>query len=243
MDFYIKRYLNALKTQRIWLLLAFMPVSIYLISAALLDRTLTVTQTFSYSGKVLVAKNPVVSVELDELLANPDLFFQEGFALTELSRKAVLLQDTRFPSEDLVKLRRLLYQSMSLSKTDDSELRIAYRGPDEALGRNLVDYYARHLMNRTKEALQNAQRPASPEPRIVPGALMISSNLNLWDLDRLLPAFWVLLISAMTIMTAIATREFSDPSFKSERQIARYLGLPILGTLPDAEPLIKRLNH
>ncbi|MFD2110329.1 hypothetical protein [Thiorhodococcus fuscus] len=243
MHFNVKRLLTALNTHRKWLPLALLPPFIYLASATLSERAVTVTQTFSYSGNVLIAKNPVVSIDLNELIASPDLLFQEGFALTDLSRKAELLQKANFATDNTTDLRRLVYKSLNLSKVGDSDLQLAYQGSQEALGRYLVDYYSDRLMTRHKEALQHAKRPIGVAPSLDRGALTIDSRLVFWNPDRLPRAFWVLIVSMLAMMAAIAIREFSDPAFKSERQIARYLGLPILGALPDAEPLTKRLNH
>jgi len=243
MHFNVKRLLTALNANRKWLPLALLPPLIYLAAAALSDRTVTVAQSFSYSGNVLIAKNPVISIDLNELIASPDLLFQEGFALTDLSRKAELLQKANFATDDTTDLRRLVYKSLHLSSVGDSELRLAYQGSQEALGRYLVDYYSDRLMARHQEAAQHTKQSIGATPSLDKGALTITSRLVIWDSNRLLPAFWVLIVSALAIMTAIAIREFSDPAFKSERQIARYLGLPILGSLPDAEPLTKRLNH
>jgi capsular polysaccharide biosynthesis protein len=36
--------------------------------------------------------------------------------------------------------------------------------------------------------------------------------------------------------------EWSDPSFKSERQVAQYLELPILGSLPDLNKVSAALD-
>ncbi|EXJ15129.1 hypothetical protein [Imhoffiella purpurea] len=244
MHFYFTRLLNALKTHGSWLFLALIPLAVYLVASPLFDRTATVARTFSYSGNVLVAKNPVSSVDLEDLIAKPDLLFQEGFALTDLSRQGALLQDAGYRIHDIMDLRRLVYRSLTLSKTGDSELRLAYEGPREPLGRHLVDYYSERLLARFNEALQHAkQQPGVTAPSLEMGTLKVSSRPVLWRPERLPPALWILALSLLAMTVIIAAREFSDPSFRSERQIARYLGLPILGTIPDAAPLAKRLNH
>jgi capsular polysaccharide biosynthesis protein len=61
-------------------------------------------------------------------------------------------------------------------------------------------------------------------------------------------------ISLSGILVLLVIFEWSDPSLKSERQVAQYLELPILGSLPDLnkisvaldskrEGLVRELDH
>jgi len=43
-------------------------------------------------------------------------------------------------------------------------------------------------------------------------------------------------------MMILGMLEWADPSFKSERQVARYLGLPIIGSLPDLNKICAALD-
>jgi capsular polysaccharide biosynthesis protein len=41
-------------------------------------------------------------------------------------------------------------------------------------------------------------------------------------------------------MLIISLLELTDPAFKSERQMARYLEMPVLGTMPDVQRLAEQ---
>jgi hypothetical protein len=65
------------------------------------------------------------------------------------------------------------------------------------------------------------------------GDLIVEAHRALWRSDRAAPVAQALIISLIAVIVFLGVLEWSDPAFKSERQIARYLGVPILGSLPD----------
>jgi capsular polysaccharide biosynthesis protein len=53
----------------------------------------------------------------------------------------------------------------------------------------------------------------------------------------------VILGGAMLVMFMLAgVAEWTDLSFKSERQVSRYLNIPVIGVIPDLDPLFRRLQ-
>jgi hypothetical protein len=122
-------------------------------------------------------------------------------------------------------------------------LRLSYTGEDSTLGRTLVAFYTGRLVKRLKEG--RARTPpgaASPPLTFQPaGDIVVVAERSLWRPERMRPASIVLCLSTLAVLLLIAMFELLDPSFKSERQMARYLGLPVLGALPDGAPLLRRL--
>ncbi|MFQ5964664.1 MAG: hypothetical protein ACE5KZ_10295 [Candidatus Scalinduaceae bacterium] len=58
------------------------------------------------------------------------------------------------------------------------------------------------------------------------------THFILWRSYRLFPLMWSFLGSVLVVLIFLGVLEITDTSFKSEREVARYLGLPILGSLP-----------
>jgi len=64
----------------------------------------------------------------------------------------------------------------------------------------------------------------------------------LWRAERSIPAINILILSLIVLLFLIGALEFIDPSLKSERQVARYLGLRSLGVLPDLHKLSRAIK-
>jgi len=72
--------------------------------------------------------------------------------------------------------------------------------------------------------------------------LLVVGHTTFWRPDRLLPLLGILAGALMLWFILAGFVELADPSFKSERQISRYLDLPVIGVMPDLEPLVLRLH-
>ncbi|MBK1721006.1 hypothetical protein [Thiocystis violacea] len=243
MGFLIKRYAQSFKHYWWLLLLALLPPAFYLISQIYLDRIFIVSQDVSYSGQVRVAKNPVESLPLEQILKDPNLLLQEDFALSQLGKNVRLFQLLESSSLSDVELRRLIDSTLSLSETTNSTILFSYRGKNEGLGNLLVDYFVTRLTQRAEAAIVRSRNPAAEGASLATvGPRSIAVQRALWDDSRLGPATMILLVSLVLGFIAIGLAEVLDQSFKSDRQIARYIGLPILGSIPNAEPLTKRIK-
>lgn len=245
MSYYLKRYLSALRLYRRWTLLALVPPILYLVFAAVADITYHVEQDFDgYSPETPIAasNSPIATLKLGRVVVDPALLFLDASALTQLMNRlratgghAQLLDERR--------LHQRVNEVMSLTQSDEARLRLRYRGSDEALGRLLVAYYGDRLLKRISDGAARARGPAGAAgPQLQPaGPLLISAERTPWQPARLPTAALVLVLSTLAALALIAWFDVSDPSFRSERQIARYLGVPVLGVIPDASPLVRTL--
>lgn len=245
MSFHLRRYARALSQHRHWAWLALLPLALYLLYAALYDVELTRSQEFSYSSgdlPVAASNSPTGSFRLSQLLAHPELFLLDEFALIQLHRKLVSFEEFAGPSGQLA-LGRMIGTAMSLSGEGDSRLRLSYRGESALLGDVLIGFYTDRLLKKTSEGMLRARSSGDQTPYSFQllGDMQIATNTAVWNARRLLPATLVLVCSLAGLLLVIALVEFTDQSFKSERQIARYLELPILGAMPDVQRIARRL--
>lgn len=96
-------------------------------------------------------------------------------------------------------------------------------------------------INRRKDATSSTPGgqtiSESPQAPGLTGGKILEQHRALWRPERLVPSVTILFISLCIMLLTLITLEWMDPSFKSERQVARYLGVPILGSLPNLEKL------
>jgi hypothetical protein len=246
MGFYIKRYLAAFQERKHWMLIALVPVMLYLIVAALRVDSFSITLDFTHSGDVHVAAtNPSVdTLTLERLLTDPDQLFLDRFALNQLQQRLELQQDV-FALSAPHGLKRLVHNAMSLSSQPDSRLRLAYEGSSARLGEIMVEFYGERLVQRIEDgaARRQASETTAPYSFETNGTLTTVGVASPWNAERLPRAILVFLLSLLAVLLLIGLLELSDPSLKSERQIARYLDLPVLGSMPDATQLARHLKE
>ncbi|TCT22914.1 hypothetical protein [Thiobaca trueperi] len=245
MIFYLKRYFAALWLRRKWMVLVFAPLFIYLVFAALRDDSFIITQDFSYAGEVAVSasNNPAATITLDALVSDQDLLFLDAFALAQLQKRLELMKEgAGIPAES--ELRRLVHSVLSLTRESDSIIRLSYHGQNAELGGALVAFYTERLLKRVDDGRVRVRSDtgSSASTLNTSGGMVMNGMNALWNPDRLVPASVVFFIALLGLMLLVGLFELLDPSFKSERQIARYLGLPVLGAIPNAEPLMRNLK-
>lgn len=252
MGYYLSRYGNALMVRKKWFLGVLFVLVSYLLLAAQYDVRYFVFQDVApYDGKTAVAlpNSPVGTMDLDELITDSDKFFIDGFTLPQLKKLLLPIDNTgELANEnDLI---RFVHFTMSLMKIDGTQIRLSYLGPDLSIGKAMVVFYRERLLKRIEEGNARTQlRSARPSEVIQPasrliqpvGNISVEQIKSMWGGDRILPAITIVLFSFVIILIIIAFTEFFDTSFRSERQIARYLGVSILGVMPDAVPLVKSL--
>ena len=244
MGFYFNRYIQALRRRKNWALLMPFLVITYLAYAAIHDVRFTVSQAFSaYSAALPVAasNSPIGMFKMDELVLHPELFFLDSFALNQLRSKLGFLESHGALGDEAA-LRSLIRHSMSLSVVNDAHLTLSYVGNNPMLGRILVSFYSDRLLKKVFEGVRRiTQGTAKSLDFKLAGDVDVSGRKLLWSEDRLLPALSIFLLSSIAILVLVGIWEMADPSFKSERQVARYLGIPVLGVIPNVEVLASNL--
>lgn len=240
MGFFLRRFGRAVGRHGAWLLLALLPPLVYLVIAAQTDVTYTVSQeVLEDAGQVPVAApdSPVATAPLSDLKADPAGLFLDGFALSRLEKAIALLDDSPGVANE-AELRRRVNATMEITTGSDATLGVSYVGKDLALGQLLVGFYAERLLERVAAGAARTRSEAVPAAELLPNAeMVVAETTSAWAADRLLPTLVIFALSLLAVLAVIAGLEIAHPAFKSERQIARYLGLPLLGSLPDARQL------
>ena len=245
MGFHLKRYGNALANHKKWWFLVLAMLGLYLLFAAMTDVTYRVSRVLSpYAPDIPVAaaNSPRETLPLKDLVADPDLLFLDEFALTRLRNKLVLLENHGDLGDEKA-LHRLVHHELSLALVDGTDLRILYTGKDAVVGDLLVAFYTARLTKRIEDGLARIRMIPAVNPLAPVGDVVLVAQRSPWRADRLPAATLVVLLSSLVVMVLIAIFELLDPTFKSERQMAHYLELPVLGTLPDAAPLLRTIAH
>ena len=192
---------------------------------------------------IAAANSPIKTLTLETLLADPDQLFLDPFALNQLQQQLELQPDAgALPTGQ--GLRRAAHGAMRLAGLPDSRLRLSYAGSSARLGEIMVEFYGERLRQRVAEGA--ARRPASeagPDRFQVDGRMNVAGVATPWSAERLPRASFIFVLSLLAVLLLIGLLELSDPSFKSERQIARYLDLPVLGSMPDATQLARHLKE
>ena len=245
MYFNIKRYFYGISKRRFWLLLILFPSMFYIfVSASNTDR-FSIRQNISISKDlpVALASGPAGLKQIQEIVIHPDDFFLNNYAVRKLYTElyvgtAVYRADGQFRN-----LLQIIKNNMSIEMPSEDIAIIAFNGKDKAIGQTLVSYYANRLIQKSKEGLVRSKHKESgfKLPALM-GNMEINEHRSLWRSERLVPLVLITFISLIGVLMVLAVLEWSDPSFKSERQVAQYLELPILGSLPDLNKISTALN-
>jgi hypothetical protein len=267
MRYYFKRYRNGMQRIKQWLPLVLLPLAVYLLAAGASPDRFSVTQKIAVqkTAPIALSRTPVDCLPMAELLSRPAELFLDDFAMMELT-KQILKGAVTGPKEatDLRDLKGMIESSLMLKPDSDDAVHVGYYGPDMSQGRFFVTYYAQRLVNRSKEGIvrtmrnqnrnmetggasqpQNAagtEMPATLQPAALGGEMQVLEHRSMWRMDRLFPAMVILLVSLMIWCIAAGIAEWMDPSFSTERQVSRYLNIPVVGVVPNMSPLIQRLE-
>jgi hypothetical protein len=200
------------------------------VTGTLPDR-FVVSQNVSISDTFPVARmtDPVGTIPFKDLYADPSSFFLNSYAVNKLNNTVLAGWAEKYATviDDMVK------KTMTMILAGENKVQIRYHGRNRELGEILVGFYSDRLL---KKALEGGTRSGHTESFSKPeisGLIEIREEKALWRPERLKPFLVCCLVSVILVLIFLGILEWSDPSFKSERQIARYTGLPILGSIPD----------
>lgn len=253
MLFNLRRYLYALSQHSLWLVLAVLPLAVYLLITGIkTDRfTLSRSLIINPDWPVAITSSPVDTISIKSLAVTPKSFFTDRLALTGWQHYAETdpgLAKYNFKDKSTM---LAAIEALSLSLDEEGQLKIAYFGPDAELGIELVNYYTGRILRRLRagyhrqaeEIRKTNNFNLSKQLQIDKSKLEYTEHHAWWRSERLKPATQVTLIPLITILVIIGLREFLDTAFKSGRQAARYLNLPILGFMPSLDPIINTLQE
>ena len=245
MYFNIKRYFYGISKRRFWLLLILFPSMFYIfVSASNTDR-FSIRQNISISKglPIALASGPGGLKQIKEIVFHPDSFFLNNYAVRKLYTKlyvgtAVYRADGQYRN-----LLETIKNSMSIKMPSENIAVITFYGEDKAIGQTLVSYYSDRLVQKGKEGLLRSKHKESNfKLPALTGNMEINEHRSLWRSERFVPLVLITFISLIGVLLVLAVFEWSDPSFKSERQVAQYLELPILGSLPDLNNISTALH-
>ncbi len=239
MSFYLKRFSADLVANKRWALIIPLSLLIYLVYGAIVDVRFSITQglgPYNPGIPLAVAHNPMQTIEFRSIVSQPSLLFLEGFSLKQIQKKVAILQNhAQFADEN--QLSRFINESMSLGLAEGDRLDIAFKGDNPTTGKLLVDYYSHRLLTRIEDGLirSKGDLTTSRQRPELKGEMVISTQRTLWDNNRLVPLVLVLIVSTLFTLILVAYIEFTNPAFKSEREMAQYLGIPVLGIVPNID--------
>ena len=252
MLFNLRRYLYALTQHSHWLVLAILPLAAYLLITGIKADRFTLSRSFIVNPDypVAVTTSPVDTVSLKSLTMTPNHFFTDRLALASWRRYAETdpgLAKYNFKDKNTM---LAAIDALSIALDKQGQLKLSYFGPDTELGIQLVNYYVNRLLSRMRAGYHRQSTVVRKTDFALPEQLQIdrtelkqTEHHAWWRSERLGPATGVTLLPLLVVLIVIGFREFLDPAFKSGRQAARYLDLPILGFIPSLDPIINNLKE
>lgn len=245
MIYYLRRFRRAVWEHAPWLILAILPAAFYLLVAAQRADSFSVIQDFDFEGDVPVAAadHPVRTLPLSELVSAPDSLFLDPFALSQLMERLRL--ETIWSHLTERDLPPIVYATMRLELVEPGRLSLAYQGSDGELGARLVAWYSQRLIVRVQDGESRAQAAGVLDQAYRferAGETRFIATKAPWRASRLVLALLLLFGSMLIIVSVIIVIDLLDRSFRSTRQVARYLETPVLGELPDLDVLSRRLK-
>ena len=225
--FLLRRYLHAVSARRRWLLAALVAPLCYLVAAAFIPDWFTIAQTSAMEGQA-----PGASEVAHGIVKDPRGFFLDRQALAELQFQLNPQASAREAEEPPDSFLALVERRLSVSMPSDKAVQITYDGPDRKTGQTLVGFYSQLLADQLFSRIiqdgeeAKARVEASSPPQV-------ESHRAAWRAERGGPAALAFALSFVAVAIVLGVVEWTDASFKSCRQVARYLNVPVLGAVPD----------
>jgi hypothetical protein len=256
--FFLKRYLYKISSQRGLFILGLIPALIYLGASAMQMDRFKIYQKIKIepATPLAVSNSPSDYTSIAWFLTHPDELFLDAYTLQTLNREL----QKELPPQPAITTEAQLMQSiksaMSFSYEKDM-LRISYSGINQEMGEFLAAFYAKKILKKAEDGVKRQEmllaRQLQQEGKVVPapksppyselkGGLTVESERALWRNERLPMTLLLLAAGLAAVLVWIGILELLDTSFKSERQVARLLGLPVLGTVPNMNRISKIMS-
>ncbi len=251
MSFHLRRYWNGINKRASWLWVVFFPPLIYLAFVLANPHSVIVVRTVEIDPESPVTRAPgaISAIPVRRLVEQRDLFEDEQTYWTLKSRL-----EQEFPKAFVagIPLWSLLHDDLAMQFAEGNRLEVRYRGSHQRLGEFLVDFFAQRLLARTREGrlvaanesagrLEDANIRIDAAPAEITGDILITRQRTLTGHGGTVAVLF--LVSLGVTILVLGALEWADPSFKSERQVARYLGIPVLGSLPDLAKVLDQLDR
>jgi hypothetical protein len=238
-QFLVRRYFVGLAKRRRWLALAAVPPLVLLFATWARTDRFSASQEIQISADAPVAASqiPMDIVIMNEIITQPSLLFQDSFAISELAKRLQTLKPLEPNNRTQANLTYVVGQTMSLKQAGKNSVRIEYHGEELELGETLVGWFSQRLQKRAEDGWVLTGRTGKPAVQLV-GKIELDSHRAFWRPDRLSAIVYTTILSVISVLILLGFLEWGDRSFKSERQVARYLDVPVLGSFPSMETVV-----
>lgn len=243
----LKSYFNIILVKPRFLLIVVIIPLVYYLYALSIPVSYEITNSVGYpiGTELYLPGSGVSTIDRDSLIRDPDILFLDSALLVELDH--LITRGWNDPEDSGVELTTSIINEMSLVPFGNEELKIAYNGPQQAMGSLMVYFYSRKLVAYSR-ITSGSGNSSSLGGVAAAGLGSFNRNLQirkiyrLWDNSRLYPLAVISLLSFIAMLIVVGIVEWLDSSLKSEQQAARYLDLPVLGSFPDLEELSVQLT-
>lgn len=254
MLFHLRLLLAALTKRKKLLILVLVPPLLYLVLAATTPSSYVVSKRLQVTPQTQVAmgQNAADMVPLSTYLADPNLFLADNLVLMGVREHLLMVGGQAhpewvewLPSRFAYFVKRAVTQQMTLTTSGETSAELRYAGADLPLGVALVDYYAQLLDEGVRRARERTLSPqSSPQTGKIEGQKLSVTPEYSWVVPkRLGRAFLLALVTFVGLLASVYLLELTRPTIFSERQAARFLGVEILGSIPNLERVERLLER
>ncbi len=231
MYFNLKRYLYGM-AKRKWMgvLIIIIPLAFLVISSLIPDKyTVIQNVVIRDDAPVALMTEPEGFMTYERLSRDASVFFLNSYSLTKLTSDIMTGWAEKYGSV----IGDMIRESMSLQRLNERTVQIVYVGKSREVGEILVGFYADRLVKKAHEGMIRSNSSLQADKPGLEGGMVTQEMKSHWRPERMKPLVYCVVASVFLVLLLFGFIEWNDSSLKSERQIARYTGLPILGNIPD----------
>ncbi len=236
MFFHFKRFLFGINKYKSWLLLFLIPPAIFLVVTVSVPSHFIVRQDLHIPADtpLAVMSSPTGTMPAQEIISQPEKLFLNIFILRALYKNMTSgIGDYRTDPQFKL-LAASVQDRMSLTSQKNGRIQITYAGPDQQTGTAMVEFYSQRLIQNANAGIKRTHTtPAGDRTPQPVGAPTLNAQRKLLPASQVMSFIQTVIASLLGALLLVGILEWKDTSFKSERQMAEYLNLPILGPVPD----------